>query len=183
MTSTIINSSRFWKLGLLALLATICCMAANVRAGQLPSASSCSDQVTQQFLAEARNFGLAIDPSHVKATCDGSGTVVSTQLVANWSDADAARGIDVGFTYINASAATPVPNGYYKLRLQGVGGEQRLSFINKAGQVIDSSPVSDETGGGVTAARTIYIDIWDDWVIIREYPSDGWPDLIVIIWH
>ena len=183
MTSTIMNSSRFWKLGLLALLATLCCMAANVRASQLPSASSCSDQVTQQFLAEAHSFGLAVDPSHVKATCDGNGTVVTTQLVANWSDADAARGIDVGFTYIEAQEATPVPNGYYKLRLQGVGGEQRLTFINKAGQVVDSSPVSDQTGGGVTAARTIYIDVFGDWVFIHEYPSRGWPDLVIIIIH
>jgi hypothetical protein len=185
MNTIRMNSSRFGTIGLLTVLATLFCMAVTVRAGQQSVESSCQDEIVQQFVAEAQNFGLEVDQRRVKVSANNDSTSATTAFDLDWGAERVAQGIDIGLSYLSSPQESRVPNGYYKLHLQGSGDTHQLSFIDKAGSAVASFPVDWERASGdrQTAARTIIIDVWNGWVIIREYPTRGWPDLIVMIDH
>lgn len=184
MTNMIINS-RIGKIGLFFILAAILSISASVHANE-PRSTATDDQTVQNFVAEARAFGLAIDPAQVTVAHQDGGTVAHAALATTWNDEDLDRGVDVGFAYLAVNDGAAVPNGYYKLQLRGHGDQQQLAFLDKTNRAVTTMPVTPDSpdNGGGTSARIIYIDIWGDgWIHIRSY-EDHWPGtLIVFICH
>ena len=181
MTNMMITS-RIGKIGLFLILAAILSLSGSARASE-PRATAADDQVVQSFVAEARAFGLAINPDQVTVAQQDGGIVANTALATTWSDQDLDRGVDVGFIYLAMSDGAAVPNGYYKLQLRGHGDQQHLAFLDKTSRTVTTLPVTPDgpDGGGGPAARVIYIDVWGDgWVNIRSY-EDNWPGTIIVV--